>query len=146
MRQLKFRAWDKKNKAIRNVWGLNWSFSGDKLQSIIAVDPVINGDYILKNDDFELMQFINELDQDGKEIYEGDVIEITSVPSVSPPDLVGRRYKIIWDNIDGKWQGWALVNKNYKEKYKDSISYQWYAGGKGCKVIGNIYENPELLK
>lgn len=160
MREIKFRAWDKKNKAMRNVWGLNWSFSGDKLQSVIAVDPVINGEYILKNDDFELMQFTGLFDATqwgdlsekeqlgfvtdgkgytsddwrGKEIYEGDIVKVNKevAESISEPKIVS----IIWDEKDG-----AFFTSNHR--------YLWLVATKAynnCEVIGNIWENPKLLK
>lgn len=76
-------------------------------------------------DDCELMQFTGLKDSKGVEIYEGDIIQSTWRPQ--------DRFEIKWDGHNGEWIFCSDTNET-GGKYKGSI------------VIGNIYENPELLE
>ena len=66
---------------------------------------------------YEFQQFTGLLDNYGKEMYEGDIYLFR-----------GNAYEIKWDD---KWASWDGINK--------------IEAGES-EVIGNIYENPELLK
>ncbi len=69
------------------------------------------------NEDKPLMQFTGLLDKNGKEIYEGDIVKF--------PD-----------------------NHNQEIKFDEmttSFTYGQRWNVKAVEVIGNIYENPELL-
>ena len=72
------------------------------------------------------MQFTGLSDKQGKEMYEGDVVKFLYYrkETIAP---------IIW-GIDG-W--WASLPGWFKDLY-------WVADK--CEVIGNIYQNPELLQ
>jgi uncharacterized phage protein (TIGR01671 family) len=73
-----------------------------------------------------VMQFTGLLDKNGVEIYEGDIIRLEHWgPSI---------YKIDFD------RGAFYIAKSDREEVGD-IKY-----AEKCEVIGNIYENPELLK
>lgn len=71
-------------------------------------------------DSWELTQFTGMLDRDGDEIYEGDIIE------TQPAYGYRVRRPIIWNNSSGRFNGQSFTHP--------------------IKVIGNIYENKELLK
>ena len=126
MREIKFRAWD-----------------GQKM----LFDCIIkNGKYVeySENDDFytfaefdyPLMQYTGLKDKNGKEIYEGDIIQFKR------NNEEFRRKEIQWINHYGQWNFPHLNNNesNYKKDItpKDILDSSW-------EVIGNIYENPELL-
>jgi len=70
---------------------------------------------------YELMQYTGLKDKNGKEIYEGDILK----NQVSELSVV-------------KWQGigWNPFVDSMIDHYK---SYRF-------EIIGNIYENPELLE
>lgn len=87
-------------------------------------DPV--GEMDLNNDG--VMQFTGLKDKNGKEIYEGDIVK-----DCSDSDLV---FEVKWDN---DWAGYKLP-ESFDEEYNYPISQIT------LEVIGNIYENPELLK
>ncbi len=72
----------------------------------------------LDSDDYEIMQFTGLLDKSGKEIYEGDIVEWKH------PNSYGKE-EVKWVNTGFYIPG---VGTNYSE------------------IIGNIYENSELLK
>lgn len=115
-REIKFRAW------IPNTGWLAEGFS-------IAMDGTEwyddNG-HSWPVCDLELMQFTGLKDKNGREIYEGDILDFDEREW-------GGRFKpeVIWmENIIGDW--------NYCGSLGDVTEWR--------KVIGNIYENPELLK
>ena len=71
-----------------------------------------------------LMQFTGLHDKNGKEIFEGDIIK----------DL-GAGYEEIITPV-----------RFYQGAFCDSYWNQCINNYKYCEVLGNIYENPELLK
>lgn len=85
---------------------------------------------ILENDDIVIMQYTGLKDCDGTKIFEGDILKM---PSFNPNLNIVR-----FDR-----GGFCL------EPITGIESYFWsdikYAEDDGSEVIGNIYENPELL-
>jgi len=78
----------------------------------------------LKHNEFELMQFTNLHDKKGNEIYEGDVLQTRS----------GIGY-MVFDNC-----GYAI-----KSPGSEAVDCEFSAFYLECEIIGNIYENPELI-
>ena len=75
-----------------------------------------------------IMQYTGLLDKNGKEIYEGDVVkEIISFPSLYREELYEIKYED--SSFDCRCKGGGKYSIKYKE----------------LEVIGNIYENKELL-
>lgn len=124
MREIKFRAWDKTNqKMLYN--GIILDMSDCSRHSTMA------GFTGFTPDNIDLMQFTGLRDKNGKEIYEGDII--------SGEDEI--HWKIVFRqaayfaysestfiDIDDRWTELNIFDLNYFE------------------VIGNIYENEDLLK
>lgn len=89
-------------------------------------------------DRFILMQFTGLHDKNGKEVYEGDILKWRDSDSV---------LEVSWGHV-----GWDLVSQIFKyphQGWKDrpscgEVNVIGYI--KKSIVIGNIYENPELLK
>lgn len=120
----KFRAWLKNDKEIIDVDDIHW-FDGE-------LDII--GDYITfvrKADEIELMQSTELKDKNGKEIFEGDIV-----------DYKGRKAVIKWH---GSYA--SFIYRFVDELNKRSAEwYPLYLAYLKCEVIGNIYENPELLE
>ena len=78
-------------------------------------------------------QFTGLLDKNGKEIYEGDIVEAWS----AGVKAIGK----VTQRIDGLWLIYpAWQNKRF---------YYFQPNGNGedsVEIIGNIYDNPELLE
>lgn len=79
--------------------------------------------------DCQLMQFTGLTDKNGVEIYEGDIVKV---------DIFTKNYCILF----GESKKWG-ASFQYKSYY--SIYYLTENFAKDCVVVGNIYENPELL-
>ena len=102
----------------------------NKLNKILEwTDIAYNDDPFFHEDrDYELMQFTGLYDKNGKEIYEGDILK--------RPDLE-INYIVVFNG--GCFCIQDSKNKHHKLKLLDGISI--FLG-----IIGNIYENPELLE
>ena len=116
MREIKFRAWDKKRK---EMFYSDFQISADG--GIHWWKP--EEGYCWPRKDVELMQFTGLKDKNGKEIYEGDILKYYYPHA--PENEKGRIKEI-------RWVG-------YRYDITDRCSKNW-------KVIGNLWENPELLK
>ena len=83
----------------------------------------------------EFEQYTGLKDKNGKEIYEGDIVEEKIY--IGDYDVDGiYRYKVVWDDDMICWS----LDPNFTSIHKDL----WECN-RSLKVIGNIHENPELL-
>ena len=119
MREIKFRTWDKINKDMFNVESINFQ------ERRVYKDTVSYREF----NDIELMQYTGLKDKNNKEIYEGDILF----------ESFGERYyRVIFEN--GSFR--AEFKGDFEEYSFDLIDVV----AQGCEVIGNIYENPELME
>jgi uncharacterized phage protein (TIGR01671 family) len=127
-RELKFRVWDRHTKEMAQGRQLSITFRHGEIDSI-RFDYDDHGYWMnaktpLDRDRYKVMQFTGLFDKDGVQIFEGDVLEC-SLP------LSGKHLKEVQFVDNGYWTLW-----DYNAKF-------WPAE---CFVVGNIYENPELLE
>ena len=78
---------------------------------------------------YDWMQFTGLTDKNGKEIYEGDILREDN----------GYRYQMKWHDFHAQW--WAESLGNYGHSARQIVP-----SDPRIEVIGNIYENPDLLK
>ena len=118
MRPIKFRAWDKEEEKMYQFDLISYMQVNEDGQEELCPSRLVEPD--------AFMQFTGLLDKNGKEIYEGDITENYAMRDV-----------VIFHNG-------AFVGKNSQ---KDHLGqHQPIAVHNELEVIGNIYENPELLK
>ena len=123
MREIKFKCWDKK-KLRMYTYGDGQTMRDEDSW---LVDSITAVNYPLQRSDLVWLQYTGLKDKNGVEIYEGDIIDIEYHWDSS---LIGK-HVVKWDE-DGFYQplypcGDWRVNQEYLE------------------VIGNKFENPELL-
>ena len=119
MREIKFRAWDKLNKEMFNVESINFQ------ERRVYKDTVSYRDF----KDIELMQYTGLKDIREKEIYDGDIVELRANHGIGVVKYYDEWGAFVVEYI--KPRPLVVLGMNY---YKEDI-----------EVIGNIYENSELL-
>lgn len=119
-REIKFRCWDKWNSCWYDLEEEVLEFSHTGFINECRL-------YDMNNERFILMQFTGLKDKTGKEIYEGDILESRGLPY---HDVIFRKgcFYLRNDTKDVEWS-----------KSFDAVFFPHY------KIIGNVYENPELL-
>lgn len=123
MRPIRFRAWDSTRKIMATC------------QAVYSSRRVIANGESWEGDDIDVMQYTGLKDKSGKEIYEGDILEYNQ-------GLFGELAKLKERNIV-KWESGGF---RIKTSYLAIITERLPNGlGFDPMVIGNKYENPELL-
>ncbi|CAK1225137.1 hypothetical protein R54839_PPFHFPJH_00155 [Fructobacillus fructosus] len=131
MRNIKFRAWDRFAKEM--VFAKTIDFGTNGAECIVDSDG-INGDV---GGEWDLEQYTGLHDKNGKEIYEGDIVEIIVEHNVYYPSNDAPKFTPIKKVCPVKVRpGIMTVGKWILCEFKqDKI-----------QVIGNVHENPELLE
>ena len=136
-RDIKFRAWDKAREQMATyelgyVIGISLDGSLDVTIEEVRGDEDVSRTWCKDSEDIILMQYTGLKDKNGVEIYEGDMLADSIVSRI-----------VMWsgDNAcfvmcrelreDGKHGHWLTFDRAQAEVRE---------------VIGNIYENGELLK
>ena len=123
MREIKFRAWDKENKKMSKPFGLFDIYAGR--------DEAYLPDYTrFGEDNLIIQQYTGLKDKNGEEIYEGDILKCIGWQR---EEFVT---KVYYDTNRAKFD----IKKDDLENFTISQN-NWT-----LEIIGNIYENPELIK
>jgi uncharacterized phage protein (TIGR01671 family) len=125
-REIKLRVWSKEGEAM-----IEWE---DLLDAPDLLEFLKNQ----REDGYYsgLMQFTGLNDKKKCEIFVGDIIDGSYINPMTK-EIVKRHYLVIFEN------GYYIAKLIGKSPYGDTLLY--FINEK-CEVIGNIYENPELLE
>ncbi len=154
MREIKFRAWDKDKCVMLDDVFYTKTPHGYGEYSVVL--PFKSENYYKawgtkgwKTDDahnvykydLPLMQYTGLKDKNGVEIYEGDIVAIDM--------WQGNEHGYIAEDGVIKWYEQSSAFKWFSLEDDPSDGHNYWlsqADSKQREVIGNIYENPELLK
>ena len=146
MREIKFRAWHKPTQLMDDVVLID--FYNEKI-GILYADPVMQCESIQKYNfnEVELMQSTGLFDKNGKEIYEGDIVRIdfnkaenTNIEhdpvhgQYAYEDTIVKWYEDCGSFMLDEINNISTIYSSFYEEMTDLF-----------EVIGNIYENKELL-
>ena len=143
MREFKFRAWDTKHKKMfysdyhnenDNRYRFNFDENGSLVFEVYVFEVIEDGlvyeEWVTLDN---VMQYTGLKDKNGKEIYEGDILK-----------LQDRLIQVIWlkggATFDTKFIKY-IKDIEHRAEFCETDNYSWHR----YEVIGNIYENPELL-
>lgn len=131
----RYRAWH--DELCRMMLVKTIFFYANELEELELNDSIMDDTIPVYPDEIKLMQSTGLHDKNGKEIFEGDIVTDGDVTS----DI--KYHQTLGFYMIGKY-GFSVpfgqgVDVEYFEEFADHVS-------KTFEVIGNIYENPELLE
>jgi uncharacterized phage protein (TIGR01671 family) len=141
--RFRFRAWDKHHKMMylpEHIASVN-NDNDDDILGCINLSGCwgahLAGHYARPMDTVVLMQSTGLADKEGKEIFEGDVIALQPKDERTTSSWDYARFTVKWNTEHAMFQ-FMEWNRGWSPAF-DMDTHQ-------PLVIGNIYENPELIK
>lgn len=145
----KYRAWDKETKTMNGMAEIYRNRNQE-----IELHP--------RDENIILMQSTGLKDKNGKEIFEGDIVEFEDEVWYTDGGFyenkdeaydsvqTNNRVVIIYDgfewDLDNFWKGTNDCSSAWMSIFEDHMQSFKYFLQNEASVIGNIYENPELLE
>lgn len=122
-RKIKYRVWDNENKSYNDPY----SYAYYAMTQDGGLDFYCHGDHMDEADPdvYFIEQYTGSTDKNGKEIYEGDIL-----------DTPGGKCLCVWNG-----DGWTYQFKAHRTDWFDIVK-EFH---KNSEVIGNIHENGDLL-
>lgn len=139
-REFKFRAWSKARKMFI-IDGMNIEEIQQDASKSLELPLIISQEECI------WQQYTGLKDRDDKEIYEGDIVMSIYNKEIALVDFNNENY--------GKVLGWNLLSIAFFDPKQDRFidtersAVEYYYGkspGENWVIIGNIFENPELMK
>jgi uncharacterized phage protein (TIGR01671 family) len=143
-REIKFRVWDVENKTMI-PWSTAWhapckipkgSFEG-QIDDVYL--PILIVALLSTETKLIVQQYTGLKDSKGKEIYEGDMIKLPDSRFLGNKECIWTPYGHVWYSDIG---GWSVSYNHMYSENSDQLSYI----NETIEVVGNIFENPDLIK
>lgn len=143
-RKIKFRAY---SHLYKNIWEVVNLYDLDKGNPLTGNVTFVGNegdvwDATFDGNGFTLMQCVGLTDINGKDLYEGDIVK---------DELLGRVFKVVYMHCRHKFEAITPTNFVYTDFFDwlvgeaDDLHGSHYTK-LNVKIIGNIYETPQLLK
>jgi uncharacterized phage protein (TIGR01671 family) len=122
MRPIKFRVWDKqKSQFVEDDLLFEQGEEDGETSSIRLVQRKLD-----RYHGYIIQQYTGLKDKNGKDVYEGDIIKVFWL------DMEPYNAKVRWDTYETGWYPKGVLTTKHEQ-----VSFE---------VIGNIFQNPKLLK
>ena len=159
MREIKFRAWLKKEMQMGYPSHLKVGHPEGVFEITVPFEESLRTFRKLHSiDQFDLMQFTGLHDKNGKEIFEGDILRVKWSIKNESPDSEWKAEEHI-AGVEWSHPGWKIRWSYFSKPFEIDGNKElcWYddyhrSNQPGAfhkltefEVLGNIYENPELL-
>jgi len=125
MREIKFRAWLKEHKSMKDVMEIDIDN-----QTIFYYWFGDHDGHFENFNKIDLMQYTGLEDKNNKEIYEGDIVKLRANHGIGVVKYYDEWGAFVVEYVKSK--PLAVLGMHY---YKEDI-----------EILGNIYENPELME
>ena len=144
MERLKFRAWHKYQPRYLPVDVLD--FVNEVIYVYELGDEGYHNNNLYNFSSVIIEQFTGLTDKNGKEIYEGDIVEVPTIDEIGNVDLDTLIYqKIVYEETMFLCKEVNQTKMASEGGGGASLMCFFVDGLNEIKVIGNIHENPELL-
>lgn len=145
-REIEFRAWLKNDKVMT---GKVLQITDNPSVQYIKFDKIenwkgnqLNNPTFADLRDVVLMQYTGLKDKNGKEIFEGDIVKFINPMPIEAKEEIAEVKFVLEDSFLPYIYPFVNISSyNYETKHFEGFGIN----SKDCEVIGDIYENPELL-
>ena len=133
MRDVKFEVFDNGTQTILEYGTFRLEFDGHGIWRAYKSIPEGRGDMICNDKSGYIREYVGIKDCNGKEVYEGDIDENGMIVTYCGNQESGLDMNVGWYLQTGDFEKWIELESRDNDN-KDNH-----------KIVGNIYENPELL-
>lgn len=139
MREIEFRG----KRVDNNEWAYGYLYVDEDTDEAYIVNRIYHvdmGEYNVT--EFEIIsksvgEYTGLKDKNGKKIFEGDIFKFDNYEANKGISVVE------WGNNKAGFRLKTLAFLNYNKKI---TKYKYYSIPKDCEVLGNKFDNPELLE
>ena len=134
MREIKFRAWNEYEQYFLDNEEFAINFLGTVFKANLDAEVYNN---LMNQDSFKIMQYTGLKDKNGVEIYEGDLLQSFYDD--------GEIHEVIWHEESASFRVATYLDNRHGGSFAELFFMDDIH--ENCnKIIGNIYENTELLE
>lgn len=139
MREIKFRCWNKEQKCWAKMNLADWgSWQGAPMSQNYPKDQPEEFEHV-NNERYEWVQFTGLKDKNGREIYEGDIVKYDEGDDINHW-LAGETAVVL--SLPGRFTARMTPYDKFTGANQNTLNEDF---GPHIEVIGNIWENPELI-